>query len=86
MLLSIKNHPLLQYKFVSPVNEAQMCDDTKRSDAETHSMRIARNSADDANGVGSVDTQIFSPSKTQMGTDNSLPETRIGTDNTDRLK
>ena len=86
MLPSIKNHPLLRYEFVSPVNEAQMCDDTKRSDAETHSTRIARNSADDANGADSTDTQIFSPSKTRMGADNSLPETRIGADNTDRLK
>ena len=40
----------------------------------------------DADGVDSADTQIFSPSKTRMGADNSLPESRIGADNTDKLK
>ena len=40
----------------------------------------------DADRTDSMDTQIFSPSKTQMGTDISLPESQIGTYNTDRLK
>ena len=49
-------------------------------------MQITRNNLDDVDGTDSVDTQIFSPSKTQMGTDISLPESQIGADNTDRLK
>jgi hypothetical protein len=75
-----------------------MCDDTDVTDMETLSTRITWNNSDDADGADSVNTQIFSPSKTRMGADNSLPETQIGTDssppietqmgadNTDRLK
>ena len=55
-------------------------------DAETLSTQIARNNSDDADGADSADTQIFSPSKTRMGADISLPESWIGADNTDRLK
>ena len=49
-------------------------------------MQITRNNLDDTDGADSVDTQIFSPSKTRMGADISLPESQVGTDNTDRLK
>ena len=53
---------------------------------ETLSTQITQNNSDDVDGAHSADTQIFSPSKTQMGADISLPESQIGTDNTDRLK
>ena len=46
-------------------------------------MQITWNNSDDVDGV---DTQIFFPSKTQMGTNISLPESQIGADNTDRLQ